>query len=71
MRASQRLYRTADGDLVAEGNLAAAFLAYAEGDEVDAEDRGKVPGVKSQAPRENKLADKPEDKAAPKPRGRK
>lgn len=76
MKATQRLYRTTDGELVPEGNLKAAFLAYAVGDEIAAEDAKKVPGTKSSKPAANKMADKPEDKSAaeaPKPpsRGRK
>lgn len=71
MKATQRLYRTTDGELVAEGNLQAAFLAYNEGDDIAAADERKLAKPKSQAPRENKLADKPEDKAAPKARVRK
>lgn len=71
MRASERLYRTTEGELVVEGNPAAAFLAYAVGDEIAAEDLKKVPGAKSSKPAANKMADKPEDKAeAPKPRSR-
>lgn len=73
MKATERLYRTADGDLVAEGNPAAAFLAYAEGDEIDAKDRDKVPGAKSSKPAANKMATKPEDKSVkepPKARGK-
>lgn len=73
MNATQRLYRTAQGDLVTEGNPAAAFLAYAEGDEIAREDESKVPGAKSRKPVANKLAAKPEDKTAkepPKARGK-
>lgn len=74
MKATQRLYRTTDGELVAEGNPAAAFLAYAEGDEVADADRSKIPGAKASKPAVNKMAPKPEDKSedkpAPKTRGK-
>lgn len=70
MKATERLYRTAEGELVAEGSPAAAFLAYAVGDDVDAADEAKL---KSRKPAANKMAPKPEDKAddkpAPKTRG--
>jgi hypothetical protein len=70
MRATERLYRTTEGDLVAEGNPAAAFLAYAEGDEVAAADEAKL---KSRKPVVNKMAGKTDDKSvkpAPKARGK-
>lgn len=74
MKATERLYRTADGTLVAEGHPDAAFLAYTEGDDIDAADQDKVPGAKSRKPAANKMAPKPEDKAddkpAPKARGK-
>ena len=67
MKATERLYRTTGGELVAEGNTAAAFLAYNEGDDIDAADHGKLPGAKSSKPVANKMAPKPEDKSVGKP----
>jgi len=37
MKATQRIYRTADGELVTEGDPRAAFLAVPQGDEVPVE----------------------------------
>lgn len=63
MRAEQRLYRTADGQLVREGHVDAAFLAYLPGDEVGAKDEAQL------KPRQpvKKAAAKPADKSMPKP----
>lgn len=63
MKAPQRIYRTTDGRLVAEGHRDAAFLAYAKGDDVAAADEAKLPGAKSAPPISNKMASKPEDKS--------
>lgn len=71
MKATERLWRTADGALVRDGDPDAATLAYAAGDEVAPADEAKVPDT-DQA--EEKAADKPADKSrrpvANKARGR-
>ncbi len=69
MRADQRLWRTADGRLVADGDPDAATLAYAAGDEVAPADEAKLPGdqpdpAKAQRPAANKAAKRPADKGA-------
>lgn len=56
MPASERLWRTDKGDLVPDGHPEAVTLAYAEGDDLDAEDEGNV----------RKQASKPANKQAPK-----
>lgn len=60
MRADQRLFRTNDGRLVADGHQDAAFLAYLPGDDVDEKDEAKLKPAK-------KAAAKPADKSMPKP----
>lgn len=44
MRAPSRLWRTADGRLVLDGDPAATVLAYGPGDEVTAADAKRLPG---------------------------
>lgn len=61
MRAEQRLFRTTDGRLVADGHQDAAFLAYLPGDDVAEKDAAQL------KPQANKSRSKPADKAAPKP----
>lgn len=61
MRAEQRLFRTNDGRLVADGHQDAAFLAYLPGDDVDAKDEAKL------KPPAKKAVPKPADKSMPKP----
>lgn len=60
MRAEQRLCRTADGRLVADGHPDAAFLAYLPGDDVAEKDEAELKPVK-------KAAAKPADKSMAKP----
>ncbi len=57
MRAEARLWRTADGGLVADGDPDGAILAYAAGDDISPADEAKVP----------RPADSAETKAAPAP----
>lgn len=42
MKATQRLYRTADGEVVAEGDIRAAFLLVTPGHDVPKEYQAKV-----------------------------
>lgn len=56
MKATERLWRTADGGLVHDGDPAAATLAYAVGDNVRSADEARLPE-----------AEKAQEKAAPKP----
>ncbi len=64
--ASERLWRTADGGLVLDGDEAAEFLAYAPGHEIAARDEQLVPGA-DKPKAAAKAATKPADKAAAKP----
>jgi hypothetical protein len=43
VNAAERIYRTADGELVNHRHPQAAFLAYAVGDEIAKADESKVP----------------------------
>lgn len=61
MHAEQRIYRTADGELVDEGHSAAAFLHYAVGDEVSKADEATL---KERAKPADKARAKPSTKAA-------
>lgn len=61
MNAQERVYRTADGDLVPEGNERAAFLAYAVGDEITKADEA---ALKKRAAPANKQRRAPATKAA-------
>lgn len=54
--ATERLWRTADGGLVRDGDEAATLLAYTVGDEIRPADEHLVPA-------ERKAAEKPADKA--------
>ncbi|MDH2429323.1 hypothetical protein [Sphaerisporangium sp. TRM90804] len=66
MRADQRLWRTNDDRLVAEGDPDAATLAYTVGDDIAPRDEGKLP--RSEGPAgEEKAARRPANKAADKP----
>lgn len=56
MRTEKRVYRTADGDLVREGDPSAAFLAYGAGDDVENRDEKAVTAL---------FAEKPEPELAP------
>jgi hypothetical protein len=49
MKAGQRLWRTADGGLVLDGDLAARTLAYAAGDDLARTDESRVPGSEDDA----------------------
>lgn len=64
MQATERLWRTADGKLVRDGDEAGTSLAYTPGDEVAPKDEALMPG-------DGKASDQAEDKgtakAAPKP----
>lgn len=64
MKAEQRIYKTADGRHVLEGDVDAAFLAYPVGEEVPDEVISELTGDKKPA---KKAVSKPADKAAPKP----
>lgn len=72
-KADRRVYRTADGQLVGEGDPQAAFLAYPVGEDVADDDadayRALVAGgrAKAAAKPTDKAAAKPADKAAQKP----
>jgi hypothetical protein len=57
----QRIFRTADGRHVHEGDPDAAFLAYAEADQPPAEVLKQL-GAKQAGKAEDKQADKPADK---------
>lgn len=62
MKAEERLYRTAGGELVGEDHPGAAFLAYAVGDEVSKDDEAELkkrsaPANKQRKPAANKAAD--------------
>lgn len=57
-----RIWRTADGRHVPDGDPDAAFLAYAEGDEVPADVAAEVEGKPA-----HKRARRSADKAGPKP----
>lgn len=45
MRAQERLWRTADGRLVADGDPDAATLGYAVGDDISPADEKRMPGA--------------------------
>lgn len=61
MRAEARIWRTADGDLVEDGDERAAVLAYAPGDEVA---KGDEAAVKKLGVPANKARRAPANKAA-------
>lgn len=67
MHTPRRIWRTSDGELVAEGHPDASFLAYGVDDEVENRDADAVKALldpdtkKAPAPR-NKQAAKPRDK---------
>lgn len=63
MRADGRIWRTARGALVADGHPDAAFLAYAEGDEITAGDAALLAEAKQASPAPNKAKAKPDTKA--------
>lgn len=71
MRAGRRLWRTADGGLVADGDPAAVRLAYASGDELTEADEQllaepehhRVDGPKSSGRPADKAGRRPADKA--------
>ncbi len=70
MQTDERLWRTADGGLVRDGDEAGQSLAYAPGDEVAARDEHLVLGgdtAKSAVKPEAKMAAKPPNKQAVKP----
>jgi len=60
----KRLYRTADGRLVEEGDPAAAFLAYPVGTELSEEEARRAGLLPAKTV--PKAAAKPADKAVPK-----
>ncbi|WP_327047284.1 hypothetical protein OG320_05165 [Microbispora sp. NBC_01189] len=64
MRAEQRVWRTADGDLVDDGHPDAAVLAYAAGDELTAADAERYGLRDKQADEPETSEDKPEAPAA-------
>lgn len=60
-----RIYRTEDGRHVPDGHQDAAFLAYAEGDEVPADVLAEVEGKPKRGRKPaDKQATKPADKAS-------
>lgn len=61
MITGKRLWRTNDGDIVADGHPDAAFLAYGPGDQVP---DAVAKGLKLDAPVEDKLAEPAEDKGS-------
>lgn len=69
MKADKRLWRTNDDRLVLDGDAAAVTLAYAEGDELSAEDQKLVKRDDEEAekatpaPAPTKAAEKPADKS--------
>lgn len=66
--ATERIYKTREGVICAEGDPEVAFLAYAVGDELSADDEAALKNVASSA---DKAAPKPADKAVRKPREKK
>lgn len=56
MRAEQRIYRTAGGELVAEDDPAAAFLAYPAGEEVASGDEAAVKALAAPADKARRAA---------------
>lgn len=64
MEATERLWRTADGKLVRDGDEAGTQLAYTPGDQIEPRDESLVPDEKKPAERP---ADKPDAKAAATP----
>lgn len=66
MKAEERLWRTGDGRLVADGDLDAAFLAYTAGDEIAPADQDRVPGVAAEDKQRATPANKARQKAADK-----
>lgn len=70
MNAQERLWRTADGDLVRDGDPAAGILAYAAGDEIASADQAKVPGAETEAGGSQKARPASANKAG-KPQGNK
>jgi len=58
VKAPFRLWRTESGGLVADGDPAARFLAYAEGHEVAPKDEANIPVVR---PDEPEPAPRPEE----------
>jgi len=66
--ATIRVYRTAGGQLVADGDPRAAFLAYPVGEPIADADAAAYEQLVAPAPRRTtKAAPKPTDKAASKP----
>jgi hypothetical protein len=70
--ATERLWRTADGQLVRDGDEAGQSLAYTPGDQIAPKDESLVPGddqadAKAADKPENKMAAPPANKAAAKP----
>lgn len=63
-KADRRVYRTADGQLVGEGDPQAAFLAYPVGEDVA---DGDVDAYRALVGDRAKAVAKPADKAARKP----
>jgi hypothetical protein len=67
-RVTRRVYRTTEGRLVEEGDLEAAFLAYAVGDEVSDQEARRVGlaaflGAKAKAKPADKAIHRADDKA--------
>lgn len=64
MQADRRLWRTADGRLVEDGDGDAAFLAYRPGDRISAADEAKVPGAQdAEESKPKSRASRPADKS--------
>lgn len=66
----RRLFLTADGELVEDGDPRGTFLWAGEGTDVDEDEAKRVgykPAGKQKAPAEDKQVDKPADKEAGKP----
>lgn len=57
MRAEQRLWRTGDGRLVADGDPAGAVLAYTPGDDIAPRDESLVPDASEPEPERDEGAD--------------
>lgn len=68
MQTTQRIWRTADGELVLESDDRAAFLAYGVGDDVAPAHQEAVEDLlTAPKPRATKATSKPADKAVTKP----
>lgn len=71
MKADGRLWRTAEGGLVSDGDPAGQSLAYAAGDEITKADEAKVPGAETEAGGSQKARPAPQADKSRKPQGNK